>query len=151
MNDFFNKIWTRYHPNYVRALIYMLQANEYYPFEYMAWYLRTTDFYNLEKRKHLVYTPKAILLSAFAWISFLWSFATSGYIAYQTGIPGIAAAVIGFILAPFIVPYTLFLLILILNWLQKPIEAIIVSGAKRKLQRHPAVKIDIAGSFGETT
>jgi len=40
-------LWTRYHPNYVRALIYMLQANEYYPFEYMAWYHRTSDFFNI--------------------------------------------------------------------------------------------------------
>jgi UDP-N-acetylmuramoyl-tripeptide--D-alanyl-D-alanine ligase len=144
-------LWTRYHPNYVRALIYMLQANEYYPFEYLAWYHRTSDFFNIEKRKHLVYTTKAVLLMAFAWVSFVWSFATSAFVAYETGLPGIIAAIVGFVVAPFIVPYTLFLLIVILNWLQKPIEAFIIADAKRKLKAHPAVKIGIAGSFGKTT
>jgi len=144
-------LWTRYHPNYVRALIYMLQANEYYPFEYMAWYHRTSDFFNIEKRKHLVYTTKAILLTAFAWTSFVWSFVTSAYVAYQTGLPGIIAAIVGFIIAPFIVPYTLFLLIVVLNWLQIPIEAYIIAKAKRRLRAHKAIKIGIAGSFGKTT
>lgn len=144
-------LWTRYHPNYVRALIYMLQANEYYPFEYMAWYHRTSNFFNLEKRKKLVYTTKATLLTAFAWLSLVWSFVSSAFVVYKTGVPGIIAAVIGFVIAPFIVPYTLFLLILVLNWLQKPVEAYIIAGAKRKLRKHKAIKIAIAGSFGKTT
>src|SRR6185436_7469176 len=101
MKAFFARLWTRYHPNYVRALIYMLQANEYYPFEYMAWYHRTSDFYNIEKRKQLVYTTKAVLLSAFAWISFAWSLFTSSLVAYGTGLPGTIAAIIGFVLAQF--------------------------------------------------
>jgi UDP-N-acetylmuramoyl-tripeptide--D-alanyl-D-alanine ligase len=149
--NFFKYLWTRYHPNYVRALIYMLQANEYYPFEYMAWYHRTNDFYNIEERKHLVYTLKAILLSAFAWISLVWSFASSAIFIYWSQVPGIVAAIAGFILAPFIVPYTLFLLIVFLNALQKPVEAVIVSRAKAKLKRHKAIKIAVAGSFGKTT
>jgi len=151
MKHFFKNLWTRYHPNYVRALIYMLQANEYYPFEFMAWYHRTSDFFNIEKRKHLVYTTKAVLLTAFAWISFVWSFITSAYVAYATGLPGIIAAVVGFVVAPFIMPYTIFLLIVVLNWLQKPIEAYIILRAKAKLSKYNAVKIGIAGSFGKTT
>ena len=144
-------LWTRYHPQYVRALIYMLQANEYYPFEYLAWYHRTSDFANIEKRKHLVYTTKATLLSTFAWISLVWSFVTSAYVAYATGLPGILAAIVGFVVAPFIVPYTLFLLIIFLNTAQKPIEAFIIAQAKKKLRKHPAIKIGIAGSFGKTS
>jgi UDP-N-acetylmuramoyl-tripeptide--D-alanyl-D-alanine ligase len=129
----------------------MLQANEYYPFEFMAWYHRTSDFMHLEKRKHLVFTTKAILLTAFAWISFIWSFVTSAYVAYATGLPGIIAAIVGFIVAPFILPYTLFLLIVVLNWMQIPIEMYIIAKAKRKLRAHKAIKIGIAGSFGKTT
>lgn len=144
-------LFTRYHPQYVRALIYMLQANEYYPFEYLAWYHRTSDFSNIEKRKHLVYTTKAILLSAFAWISLVWSFVTSAYVAYATGVPGIIAAIVGFVISPFIVPYMLFLLIIFLNFAQKPIEAYIIAKAKKKLEKHPAIKIGIAGSFGKTS
>jgi UDP-N-acetylmuramoyl-tripeptide--D-alanyl-D-alanine ligase len=144
-------LWTRYHPNYVRALIYMLQANEYYPFEYLAWYHRTSNFYNIEKRKKLVYTAKAILLSIFAWTSFLWGFGTSAYVAFISGLPGTIAAIFGFLIAPFVVPYTLFILIVLLNWIQKPIEAAIIADAKNKLKKHKAVKIAIAGSFGKTS
>jgi UDP-N-acetylmuramoyl-tripeptide--D-alanyl-D-alanine ligase len=129
----------------------MLQANEYYPFEYIAWYHRTRNFWNIEKRKQLVYTTKAILLSAFAWGSFIWSLISSAWVAYLTGVPGIVAAILGFVVSPFIVPYMLFVLIIALNWLQKPIEAYIIADAKRKLQKHPAVRIGIAGSFGKTT
>jgi UDP-N-acetylmuramoyl-tripeptide--D-alanyl-D-alanine ligase len=144
-------LFSRYHPRYVRALIYMLQANEYYPFEYLAWYHRTSDFSNIEKRKHLVYTTKAILLTIFAWVSAIFSAASSMIVALHTGLPGYIAAIIGLFLAPFIVPYTLFLLILVLNFLQKPFEAAIIAGAKRKLKKHNAIKIGIAGSFGKTS
>lgn len=129
----------------------MLQANEYYPFEYIAWYHRTSDFLHLEKRKRLVYTTKAILLSAFAWISFVWSLVASAYVAYETGVPGTIAAILGFVLAPFIVPYTLFILIIALNWMQKPIEAYIIASARRKLRTLPAIRIAVAGSYGKTT
>jgi UDP-N-acetylmuramoyl-tripeptide--D-alanyl-D-alanine ligase len=144
-------LWSRYHPRYVRALIYMMQANEYYPREFLSWYHRTSDFSNLEKRKHLVYTPKAVILSIFAWISLLWSAVTSAYVIYLTGLPGYVSAIIGIVLAPFIVAYTLFLLMLVLNWLQIPVEAYIVARAKRTLRAHPAVKIAVAGSYGKTT
>src|SRR5262249_54259961 len=73
------------------------------------------------------------------------------YFIYLSHVPGIISAVLGLILAPFIVPYTLFLLILVLNLLQKPIEAYIIADAKRKLRKHKAIKIGIAGSFGKTS
>lgn len=144
-------ILSRYHPHYVRALIYMLQANEYYPFEYLAWYHRTRDFSNIEKRKHLVYTTKAILLSAFAWFSVVFGAISSALVAWHTGLPGYIATVVGLVIAPFIVPYTLFILIVVLNVLQKPLEAFIVAQARRRLKKHSAIKIGIAGSFGKTT
>src|ERR1700677_20899 len=144
-------LWTRYHPRYVRALIYMMQANEYYPREFLAWYHRTSDFSNIEKRKHLVYTPKAILLTIFAWVSVVWSAFTSAYLIYEIGAPGILSAIIGIILAPFIVPYTLFILMLFLNAAQVPIELYSTSEANRILKKHPAMKIAVAGSYGKTT
>lgn len=144
-------ILSRYHPRYVRALIYMMQANEYYPREFLAWYHRTSDFSNIEKRKHLVYTTKATLLSIFAWASFLWSWFTSAYVIYAIGVPGIFSAVIGILISPFLLPYILFLALLVLNGLQIPLEWYIVADAKRILQKHPAVKIAVAGSYGKTS
>ena len=142
---------SRYHPRYIRALIYMMQANEYYPREFLAWYHRTSDFSNIEKRKHLVYTSKATLLMVFAWVSVLWGAATSAYIVWQIGLSGYVSAIIGIILAPFIVPYTLFVLMLLLNTAQIPAEMYIVARAKGILKKHPAVKIAVAGSYGKTT
>ncbi len=142
---------SRYHPQYVRALIYMLQSNEYSSVEFLSWYHRTSDFSNIEKRKHLVYTTKAILLTAFAWFSVIFGTITSVIAAYSTGLPGLIATIVGIIIVPFLVPYTLFILIVIINWLQKPIEAFVISHAKQILKKHPAIKIGIAGSFGKTT
>lgn len=144
-------ILSRYHPRYVRALIYMMQANEYYPREFIAWYHRSTDFSNIERRKHLVYTTKAVLLMIFAWVSLVWSAFTSGYFIYEAGVPGIVSAIAGVLISPFIVPYMLFILMLVLNALQIPIEWYIVAKAKKILQKHPAIKIAVAGSYGKTT
>jgi UDP-N-acetylmuramoyl-tripeptide--D-alanyl-D-alanine ligase len=144
-------ILSRYHPRYVRSLVYMMQASEYYPREFLAWYHRTGDFSNIEKRKHLMYTPKAVVLTFFAWILLIWGAVSAALLVFQAGLPGYISAIIGIVLAPFIVPYTLFLLILLLNWLQIPVESYIVARAKRTLQKHPAVKIAIAGSYGKTT
>ncbi len=144
-------VLSRFHPRYIRALIYMMQANEYYPREFLAWYHRTSDFSNIEKRKHLVYTPKAVLLSIFAWASFVWSAFTSGYLIYETGVPGAISAILGILISPFIVPYMLFVLMLAFNGLQIPVEAYVVRGGKRTLRNHPAVKIAVAGSYGKTT
>ena len=144
-------LWTRYHPRYVRALIYMMQANEYYPREFLAWYHRTSDFSTIEKRKHLVYTPKAILLRSSRGSRVLWSAITSAYVIFQIGFPGYVSAIVGIVLAPFIVPYTLFILMLVLNAVQIPVEWYIIARAKRILKKHPAVKIAVAGSYGKTT
>ncbi|MDR3571617.1 MAG: UDP-N-acetylmuramoyl-tripeptide--D-alanyl-D-alanine ligase [Candidatus Pacebacteria bacterium] len=142
---------SRYHPLYIRTLIYMMQANEYYPREFLAWYHRTFDFSAIEKRKHLVYTPKAVLLILFAWGSFVFSAGMSAYVAFETGVPGVISAIIGILFAPFLVPYSLFVLMLFLNALQIPVEWYIVARAKRVLKKHPAVKIAVAGSYGKTT
>ncbi len=58
---------TRYHPQYITALLYMLQASEYNPSDYSAWYLRTKDFSNVAKRRSLVMTTKAKLLLILLW------------------------------------------------------------------------------------
>src|SRR6185312_5697528 len=142
---------SRFHPRYVHALIYMMQANEYYPREFLAWYHRTSDFSNIEKRKHLVYTPKAVLLMIYAWVSFIFGMISSAYVAYETGVPGVISLIIGFVISPFLLPYTLFIALLVLNATQIPAEWYIVAKAKRTLKAHPAVKIAIAGSFGKTT
>src|SRR3989344_4805741 len=62
-------LFSRYHPRYMRSLVYMLQASEYNIRDYLAWYGRTRDFSRVEKRKRLEKTPKAVgLLITFQFV-----------------------------------------------------------------------------------
>ena len=62
---------SRYHPCYLRSLVYMLQASEYRVGDYMKWYRRTRDFQHVERRGRLVYTSKAVALLTIAWMLFV--------------------------------------------------------------------------------
>lgn len=143
---------SRYHPRYIRSLVYMLQASEYHVRDFLAWHARTSDFRYVEKRKHLVFTAKALVLLVFGWtLSMLavaaaiivsvyftsaWKYALSAAILYE--LPLFAA--LGVVSALFLE-----------RVVQTPVEAVIVSRARAKLARHKAIKIAIAGSFGKTS
>ncbi len=143
---------TRYRPRFVRSLIYMLQASEYHVRDYLSWYHRTIDFAHVEKRKHLVYTPKALVLITISW-SFIvvWAVGLMSY-AHYTGsdVPLVVLSGV-VILTPFYFPYILALIVRILQFVQMPIEGYIVWRAQKMLSRHKGLKIAIAGSFGKTS
>ncbi len=144
---------TRYYLRYPRTLVYMLQASEYNIGDYLRWYEKTKNFSNVERRKHLVKTPKSVLLLIIAWIclaalyglaiSILWLFATPfKYILF----------IFDILVTPILLAYGILIpLFLIKVFIQIPIEYIIIKRAKKKLKLHKAVKIAIAGSFGKTT
>ncbi len=144
---------SRYHPRYIRSLVYMMQASEYDICEFLKWFWRTKDFRNVEKRKCLEKTTKAKLLLLFGGIFLI------AYIAA-------ALVAVNFILYPYKIfflisllyamPYFLVLLLAVFlflgqNLLQKPYEFFIIKKAREKLLRHKAIKIAIAGSFGKTS
>jgi UDP-N-acetylmuramoyl-tripeptide--D-alanyl-D-alanine ligase len=144
---------SRYRPRYVRALVYMLQASEYDVREYLAWLGRTRDFTTVEKRKQLIKTPKALATLALAWflalgilvaaISKIWTVpAPLNYISFLALLA----------LAPYLLAYGITVPLVIFTLLvQKPLEYFMVSRAKKTLEKHRAVKIAVAGSFGKTS
>lgn len=146
------KLLSRYRPRYVRSLIYMLQACEYNISDYLAWYHRTSDFARVEKRKRLVYTPKALALTAISWgFIILLAAGLMSYGAYTgSNVPPVVLYGIVLIM-PFYFPYVLAFIALFLRFLQMPIEDYIVWRAKNALAGHKGIRVAVAGSFGKTS
>jgi UDP-N-acetylmuramoyl-tripeptide--D-alanyl-D-alanine ligase len=130
----------------------MLQASEYNIAEFFNWFRRVKNFGQVEERKTLVKTPKALILLIFGWLShtlfFILAISTpwtlNGYLSY-------ILFLVSLFLFPYFTLYTIALLASIIKILQSPIEKIITNKAKIKLQNHKALKIGIAGSYGKTT
>lgn len=145
-------IISRYHPRYVRSLVYMLQACEYKISDYVVWLHRVEDFNVVEKRKQLTKSSKALLLLVLGYA--LWTLliglgvfiilTVSAWYSYVFGVMIILTA-------PFLLAYLILLSLLCIQLLQKPVESIIVNRARETLAKHPGLKIAIAGSYGKTT
>jgi UDP-N-acetylmuramoyl-tripeptide--D-alanyl-D-alanine ligase len=147
---------TRYKLSYLRTLVYMLQASEYNVRDYLGWYRRTRHFDQVERRKYLVYTLKAR--------SLLLILAVSGIVGILGGVAGTALAavqgewgivilsILMILLTPFIQPYLVLIPLVLGQWLiQRPREKFIIDTASKRLERMPALKIAVVGSYGKTT
>lgn len=145
-------IASRYRLCYVRSLVYMLQASEYNINDYFAWLYRTKDFSSVEKRKYLVKSPKAILLLVVGWgfLSVITVFALWVALLISTTYGYILGTII-LLASPFILAYVIVIPLFIIQMFQKPVEMAIINHARKKLSRHKALKIAIAGSYGKTS
>lgn len=148
MKDFL----TRYSLNYVRSLVYMLQASEYHVGDFLDWFWRTRDFLHVEVRKTLVKTPKAVAFLFFGYstlavlyVFVLWLLSTAttvwGYLVSFFAIVGV----------PFVLTYILAVFTVAVRFMQWPVERSIVASAQKKLKEHKGLKIAIAGSYGKTS
>ena len=143
---------TRYHPRYIRSLVYMLQASEYHIGDYLAWFHRTRNFTTVENRKQLQKNTKARLILAIAWILVIALVAIAVWLFSYSGVRGYTLGVLILISTPYIIAYGIILPLLAIQIIiQKPIEYLIVKKAKATLAKHKGVKIAIAGSFGKTS
>lgn len=143
---------SRYRPRYVRSLVYMLQQSEYRVREYLAWVHRTSDFAQVEKRKQLDRTTKALALLALTWAMFIvWCFFVIRFVG-STGsdVPLVVGALV-IVMTPFILPYAILIPLFVVQAAQWPAEAYLVGRARRRLRKHKATKIAIAGSYGKTS
>jgi len=130
----------------------MLQASEYNIADFFKWHERTRDFRTVEKRKRLVFTPKAIALFMAGWAALGLSLILAVLIFSN------ASSFWGYLLAfailfetPLIILLTLIAAVFILGLLQRPVEWFMVARARKRLAAHHGVKIAIAGSFGKTS
>lgn len=146
------KNWlSRYNPRYPHSLVYMLQASEYNIRDYLIWHHNTKNFSQIEQRKQLVKTKKALALLLITWIivCFIIALAIAALLMDNPLKYALFFAII--ILSPYFLAYTLIIPLLIIKIIQKPIECQMINQAQKKLKNHKAVKIGIAGSFGKTT
>ncbi len=150
------KYLTRYHPHYITALLYMLQASEYKPKDYSAWYLRTKDFSTVARRRSLVMTTKAKLLLILLWglvLIQVMCFAIMLWIWFASDEVGwLIMAGIVTLVGPFVTAYVvLFPLWLGQIVIQRPKQRRLIAAAHQKLAAHKGLRIAVAGSFGKTT
>lgn len=130
----------------------MAQQSEYRPVDFLRWFLRTSDFLNVEQRKKLVMTPKAVILTIILIASTisLYSLAVLTFMEGSEWWKFVIAPVL-VIATPFIIGYGTAPLLFLWNLIEWPIEAAIVAEAKRQLLDHKGLRIAIAGSFGKTS
>lgn len=146
------KFLSKYSLRYPRSLVYMLQASEYDLTEFFKWVRRVSDFNKVEERKHLVPTLKALLLYVFSAVVFASCFAFTIFtlVAFK-GVFSYVFALVSFLLTPLITLYFTALFSTFLSVLQRPVQNMIINGAKEKLSKHKGLKIAIAGSYGKTS
>ena len=143
---------TRYRPRYIRTLVYMLQSSEYNLADYLAWFHRIGDFSAVEKRKQLKKTSKALLVWALAWALALVFVLLAIWLISLSNLWGYLLGVLTLVALPFLVAYGVTIPLVALQIvIQKPIEYVIIQRAKKVLEKHTAIKIGVAGSFGKTT
>ncbi|MFA5052708.1 MAG: UDP-N-acetylmuramoyl-tripeptide--D-alanyl-D-alanine ligase [Parcubacteria group bacterium] len=139
---------SRFNLRYVHSLVYMLQATEYKVGDYFSWLKRVDDFRFVEKRKKLVKTLKAKTLLVMGWL--IWIVAILFSVFYSS-IFGYVSTIFLIILSPYVLAYALGIIVLLGQFVQIPVENVIISQARKVLIRHKATRIAIAGSFGKTT
>lgn len=130
----------------------MLQASEYKVEEFFTWFRGVSNFNRVENRKTLVKTSKAIILLCFSYLIFIFFILVSfNYLIFAESKFGLILFVLFILATPYITIFATVSFSLLLNILQKPIERSIIKNATEKLQKHKALKIAIAGSYGKTT
>ncbi|TSC62931.1 MAG: UDP-N-acetylmuramoyl-tripeptide--D-alanyl-D-alanine ligase MurF [Parcubacteria group bacterium Gr01-1014_48] len=147
------RFFSRYHPRFIRSLVYMLQASEYNVRDYVAWLSRVEDFTLVEKRRHIVITKKAriLLVTASACLFVFYGAASAMLFLFEfpKGIILFSAIIL---FSPIILQYAILVpLVLFQVFVQRPITRQKIKRARQKLEKHPAIKIGIAGSFGKTS
>lgn len=143
---------TRFHPKYLRSLVYMAQASEYRARDFVRWFSRTSNFSRVEQRKSLVKTPKALLMLAILYVSTALIYVFALWVILVGSVWWrLIAALIMALGAPYALAYGLAGLLFVWDFLQWPIESAISAHARKRLAGHKALKIAIAGSYGKTS
>tara|TARA_B100001245_G_scaffold212762_1_gene178239 strand:+ start:4094 stop:5506 length:1413 start_codon:yes stop_codon:yes gene_type:complete len=140
--------WTCYLPSYPKVILYMLQNSEYRVGDFLHWYYRTRDFRKVMKRRQLIWTAKVKLLGLVELLIIL-AVLTVAWLSVSLSI---WLSILILLLMPIILVYA----IVIPLWagralIQRPKEKRMIAKATAKLDKHPAKKIAIVGSYGKTT
>ncbi len=145
--------WSWRYPTYIT---YMLQASEYKPAAYIAWWLRTSDFRYVMKRRILDSTTKATLIRIALRLLYMvgiFAICYSLYVSISSrNLAWLLLGLLLFVVWPLVTAFS----VLGLVWLgevliQRPKERAIQSRAAARSATLSARKIAIAGSYGKTS
>ena len=147
-----NRWLSRRHPQYIRSLVYMLQASEYNIADFFKWHERANDFRNVERRKQLMFTPKAVSLFVFGWVVLFATLGSAVFIFLHTTIPwNYILSTLLVLETPLVVMNGLLFAVVGMHIIQRPVEWLVALSTKQMLASHKGVKIAIAGSYGKTS
>ncbi len=151
-----NELLSLYRPGYPSVLVYMLQASEYRVGPYLNWLWRTKDFSQVKKRRQLEPTRAARLLLSALRLGMLLQIAAGLVLIYFGGwhhlAGGLALGAALIISYPVVWSHLVVLPLLMGRELSaKPKEQRLIRESGKVFERHPGVKIAIAGSYGKTT
>lgn len=144
-------------PKLPLTIIYMLQATEYNVPAYLKWLMRTTDFGSVMRRKQLVKTKAARLLLMALKIGILLQIVVGVFIAYEYwhnshDVLGVVVGAALSLSAPGVMAYLIVLPLLAGRWLIiKPSYFLQTLFSSSAFEKHPGLKIAVAGSYGKTT
>jgi UDP-N-acetylmuramyl pentapeptide synthase len=145
-----------YLPSYPKALVYMLQSNEYQIAPYLQWVWRTKDFRNVMQRRMLEPTRAARLLLLALRIGIILQLACGLWLIWMGASGSIlggqafgAALILSY---PLLWPYFVVVPLLLGRWfISLPAEKLAIEESGIIFAKHPAAKIAVAGSYGKTT
>lgn len=141
-------ILSYYHPKLPMYLAYMYQQVEYNPYKFFAWIIRFPNLTHVMHRQSLVWTTKAKILVIL--LTAIQIFYISVGVLYILFVP--LAGIISLLFVPGFVIILSFLMVL-MGWLyyEEPRRRSVLKKATVAFEKHPAIKIAIAGSYGKTT
>lgn len=147
----------------LKNLLYIFQQEEYEILPFLRWVRNARSFEDVEKKQKIRWTLKVKLL--FSGVSVLWFLILSvilyyTYLSYFLEKQGFSLDVFQSVLGLVFFIFTVFVFthwyLVFVNLLLKPFDflmkKILVVKAKRKLKKHPKLKIvGITGSYGKTS
>ena len=145
-----------YRPKFLVTLVYMLQSVEYREEPYLQWFWRTNDFSGVMHRRTLERTKPARLLLLALRLGVLAELLAGAWLIYAgltrdlTG--GVAFGLAVMVAYPVVWAHLLVVpLVLGRHLIAKPAERRSIKASRTVFEKHPAVKIAVAGSYGKTT
>lgn len=145
-----------YRPLFIKTIVYMAQAAEYEPKDYVKWFWRTTNFSNVMYRRDLDRTGVASLLLLYVSIGSLLQIGTGlGLFVYGL-LENLWILVLGGVVLLATYPTVWAHLLIVPLWagnkyIITPRQRNVMTNAEKVFSRHPGQKIAIVGSYGKTS
>jgi UDP-N-acetylmuramoyl-tripeptide--D-alanyl-D-alanine ligase len=128
----------------LKNLIYILQSDNYDFKRFLRFAYSRLDWWRLEKRKKIVWTPKARVINVVSVIIFSFF---AAYFLVKYGLLGLLVILLMILFLPFLVGLSLIII--------KPLDIILkirrIKKAKKILESKKPIVIGITGSYGKTS